>query len=129
MPADRVGLARDFARTHKCTLLLKGAPSIVSGTDGMVLIATTGSSDLATAGMGDQLSGTTGAFLAAGCNAPTAAALGLFYGGRAADLAEKGRGLSPLDVARLLPRALRNPGRKHPPFGFSFITFDQPPRH
>ncbi len=126
---DRVDVARTFALENGCTLLLKGAPSIVATANGHVRISTTGSSDLATAGMGDQLTGTIGGFLASRIEAADAACLGLFFGGRAADLAEKGRSLSPLDVVVRLPRALRNPGRMEPPFGLPFITFDQPPRH
>jgi hydroxyethylthiazole kinase-like uncharacterized protein yjeF len=124
---DRVGVARAFAAEYKCAVLLKGAPSIVAH-QGPLLVGTTGSSDLATAGMGDQLAGAIGAFLAAGVAPGDAAALGLFYGGRAADLAELETALSPMDVSRLLPRAFRSPGRRNAPFRMPFVSFDQPPR-
>jgi NAD(P)H-hydrate repair Nnr-like enzyme with NAD(P)H-hydrate dehydratase domain len=78
--------------------------------------------------MGDQLAGAIGAFLAAGVAPADAAALGLFYGGRAADLAELDTALSPMDVSRLLPRAFRSPGRRNAPFRMPFVSFDQPPR-
>jgi len=97
--------------------------------DAPVLVNTVGSSDLAAAGMGDQLAGVVGALLAAGHDARTGAALGLFYSGRAADLAARGRSLSPLDASDHLHRAFAAPGARRPPLGLPFITFDQPPRH
>jgi hydroxyethylthiazole kinase-like uncharacterized protein yjeF len=125
---DRVAVARASAAEYGCVVLLKGAPSIVAH-QGPLLVGTTGSSDLATAGMGDQLAGAIGAFLAAGVEPADAAALGLFYGGRAADLAELDTALSPMDVSRLLPRAFRSPGRREAPFHLPFVSFDQPARH
>jgi NAD(P)H-hydrate repair Nnr-like enzyme with NAD(P)H-hydrate dehydratase domain len=76
--------------------------------------------------MGDQLSGTAGAFLAAKLAPRDAAALALFFGGRAADLCERGRTLTPEDVSEMLVHAFRSPGRRHAPL--PFITFDQPRR-
>ena len=86
---DPLGTARALAASSRCVVLLKGAPSVVAAPDEPVLVNTVGSSDLAAAGMGDQLAGVIGALLAAGNDARTSAALGLFYSGRAADL---GRG-------------------------------------
>ncbi len=69
-----------------------------------------------------------GAFLAAGLPAREAAALGLFYAGRAADLARRGRSLSPADVSENLHRAFRSPGARACRLGLPFILFDQPAR-
>ena len=120
--------ARELAERLCCTVLLKGAPSIVAAPGEPALISTLHSSDLATAGMGDQLAGTIGAFLAAGAGAREAAGLGMYYGGRAAILAGRGRSLGPRDVSAYLDRALADPGPLSPPLAFPFITFDQPPR-
>ena len=125
---DAVGCANRFAAVSGATVLLKGQPSVVASAQHPLLLTTSGSSDLATAGMGDQLAGAVGAFTAAGAPLRDAAGLALFFGGRAADLADRGVSLSPDDVSDLLPNALRNPGRRMPPFGFGFIQFDQPPR-
>ena len=126
--ADPVGQARELARRTRCHVLLKGQPSIVAELDGMVRINTVGSSDLAAAGMGDTLAGVIGAFLGAGSDPADAAALGLFYGSRAADLCALGRALSPGDVTEMLPSAFADPGLLAPPAGLPFVTFDQPPR-
>ena len=93
-----------------------------------MLVSTVGSSALATAGMGDQLAGVTGAFMAAGAAPREAGALGLFYGARAVDLSRLGRSLSPSDASDLLPAAFRSPGRRYAPRGLPFLVFDQPPR-
>jgi NAD(P)H-hydrate epimerase len=125
---DPVAHARAFATRASCTVLLKGMPSIVAEPDGVVRINTVGSSDLASAGMGDMLAGAVGALMAAGSDPADAAALGLFYSSRAADLRALGRALSPADVAESLPEAFDNPGAMVPPVGLPFVTFDQPAR-
>ncbi|MEX2281893.1 MAG: NAD(P)H-hydrate dehydratase [Gemmatimonadota bacterium] len=125
---DPIGSARGFAQQTNAVVLLKGQPSVVAALGEPVLINTTGSSDVATGGMGDQLAGMIGAFLAAGAPPRAAAALALFYGGRAADLARCGRSLSPQDVTATLHRAFRFPGARRSKLGLPFITFDQPPR-
>jgi ADP-dependent NAD(P)H-hydrate dehydratase / NAD(P)H-hydrate epimerase len=127
--ADPIGAAAALAAGTGCAVLLKGQPSIVAQAGAPLLVNTTGSSDLATAGMGDQLAGAAGAFMAAGAAPRDAAALGLFYGGRAADLAALGRSLLPDDVSEAMALALAWPGRKTPPLRLPFIVFDQPPPH
>ncbi|HEX7120043.1 MAG TPA: NAD(P)H-hydrate dehydratase [Longimicrobiales bacterium] len=126
--AAPVDAARALAGTLGCAVLLKGAPSIVAAPGEPAWIATQHSSDLATAGMGDQLAGAAAAFLAAGAPPAEAAGLALFYCGRAAVLAGRGRSLVPDDVTEHLDRAFADPGPAEPPLGLPFITFDQPPR-
>ena len=126
--ADPVASASRYAAITGTIVLLKGQPSIVANAQHPLLINTTGSSDIATAGMGDQLAGVIGAFAAAGVELRVAAGLGLFLAGRAADLARRGRSLSPDQVSEQLPFALRSPGRRGAPAGLPFIVFDQPQR-
>jgi len=126
--AAPLATARDLANETGCVVLLKGQPSVVAAPGESVLINSVGSSDVAAAGMGDQLAGTIGAFLAAGAPARSAAALGLFYSGRAADIAARGRSLSPMDVAAHLHRAMADPGPAASALELPFVTFDQPPR-
>lgn len=152
--ADPVGVAGQFVREHGCVVVLKGMPSVVAAPGAPVLINTVGSSDLARAGMGDQLAGVIAAMLAAGAAsgaagslardshgvpgaagggpgeslARTAAGLGLFYSGRAADLAARGRSLGPRDLSAYLDRAFADPGPAESPLGLPFITFDQSAR-
>jgi NAD(P)H-hydrate epimerase len=83
---DRIDAARTAAAASGAVVLLKGSPTVVAGPDGRVLIVTSGTSRLATAGTGDVLSGVIGAFLARGVPAWEAAALGAHCHGRAAGL-------------------------------------------
>jgi ADP-dependent NAD(P)H-hydrate dehydratase / NAD(P)H-hydrate epimerase len=125
---DPVAAARAAATRFGCTVLLKGQPSLVASPAAPLLVATTGSSDLATAGMGDHLTGVIAALLAAGAAPRDAAAVGLHFSGRAADLAGYGRSLTPSVASRALRRAIRSPGAAAPPWKLPFVRFDQPPR-
>jgi ADP-dependent NAD(P)H-hydrate dehydratase / NAD(P)H-hydrate epimerase len=124
--ADRVAAARDAARTLGCAVLLKGQPSLIAATDGGLLVNMVATSDVAVAGMGDQLAGVIGGFMAAGVEPMEAAGLGLFYAGRAARLAQRGRSLSPSDVSDTLSAAFADPGPSMSSLRLPFITFDQP---
>lgn len=126
--ADPVAAARAAAARFGCSVLLKGQPSIVASPGQPTLVSTVGSSDVASAGMGDQLAGVTGALLAAGLSAREAGALALFYSGRAADLAWRGRSLGPADVSEAMHAAFDRPGARRSPTGLPFVSFDQPAR-
>ena len=125
--ADTPGAARAAAARFGCVVLLKGTPSLIASPDGALLVGSTGSSDLATAGMGDQLAGVIGAFLAGGHDPAEAAGLALFLCGRAADRVNAGRSLMPRDVSAALPDAMRDPGPARSS-AFPFVLFDQPAR-
>ena len=62
--ADRVGLARRFAKDHGVTLVLKGWRTLVAHPDGSVAVNTTGNPALAKGGSGDILTGIVAAMLA-----------------------------------------------------------------
>jgi ADP-dependent NAD(P)H-hydrate dehydratase / NAD(P)H-hydrate epimerase len=126
--ADPMGRARELAERTGVAVLLKGAPSVVAAPGRPVLVAGLGSSDMATAGMGDQLAAAAATFLAAGCDPVSAGGLALFYGGRAAELAGRGRSLTPGDVAAAFPAAFRDPGPEQSGLALPFILFDQPAR-
>jgi ADP-dependent NAD(P)H-hydrate dehydratase / NAD(P)H-hydrate epimerase len=126
--ADPVGQARKVAEENRLAVLLKGAPSVVAAAGRPTLVSSVGSSDLATAAMGDQLGATAATFLAAGLDPSTAGGLALFYGGRAADLAARGRSLTPHDVAGAFHLALEDPGPDRSPLDLPFFLFDQPAR-
>jgi ADP-dependent NAD(P)H-hydrate dehydratase / NAD(P)H-hydrate epimerase len=126
--ADPAAAARETADAFGCTVLLKGQPSVVASPDSPLLVNSAGSSDTAAAGMGDQLAGAIGALLAAGCDPREAAAVGLFFSSRAADLCGRGRGLGPRDVADALPAAFSRPGSPRSSLGLPFVTFDQEAR-
>lgn len=111
---DPFGAAAEAAARFRCTVLLKGAPSMVAAPGEPTLVNPTGHSGVATGGMGDTLAGVAGALLAVGLPPREAAALALFYAGRAAELAGRGRGLLPRDVAEALPSALLGRGEQPP---------------
>jgi ADP-dependent NAD(P)H-hydrate dehydratase / NAD(P)H-hydrate epimerase len=81
---DRIDAARRLASAGGSVGLLKGSTTTVADAAGEVLVNTTGSVRLATAGTGDVLSGIIGAFLARGVEPRWAAALAAHVHGRAA---------------------------------------------
>lgn len=102
---DRFAAAMDAATATGCTVLLKGATTVVATTSPpermpRMLAITSGTPDLATPGTGDVLSGVIGGLLARGLPAPQAAALGAHLHGRAGAL------LGPACRAGLLAEAV-----------------------
>lgn len=124
--ADPFGAAAEAAERFRCTVLLKGAPSLVAAADRPTLVNVAGHSGLATGGNGDVLSGVIGAFLARGMDPADAAGAGLYFAGRAAEIAGRGRGLIPRDVADALPDALLEDAAESA-LGLPGIVLDLPP--
>ena len=85
---NRMEVAIDFAKEHKCTLVLKGAGTLVTDGD-RVFVNKSGSSALAKAGSGDVLAGLIGAFSAFIEDSSIASALAVFFHGRAGDMLAK----------------------------------------
>lgn len=81
--ADPVAAARDAAAKWGQTVVLKGTKTVIATADGSVTTVEMPLS-LATAGSGDVLCGSMGAFLAQGLSGPDAASLAAFVGSRAA---------------------------------------------
>jgi NAD(P)H-hydrate epimerase len=105
----RATAAAEAAMRWGQTVVLKGAVSLVATPQGEILRSEVATPALATAGSGDVLAGCIGAFLAAGCDATTAAGCGVAVHGAAGMLAEQriGRaGVMARDVAALLPEAM-----------------------
>ncbi len=106
--ADRLALARDFARAHRSIVVLKGAGTVVAHPDGRAAINSTGNPGMSTGGMGDVLTGVVGALLAQRMEAGAAAELAVYLHGAAGDRLTKVVGHSGLlasEVARELPAA------------------------
>ena len=123
-PADiearRLEHARRAATMLGACVLLKGSTTVVAPPDGLdpVLVNTTGTPWLATAGTGDVLAGLAGALLAQGLLPPQAAICAAYLHGLAARLAAAGSGgdadglagtapIGSSDVVSALPRAFR----------------------
>jgi NAD(P)H-hydrate epimerase len=122
--ADPFAAASQLAERYRCAALLKGAPSLVAAAGEPTLVSVSGHSGIATGGMGDTLSGITGALLARCRDPHTAAGLGLWYSGRAAEIAGRGRGLIPRDVSDAVPDALLESPSGESELGIAGITLD-----
>ncbi len=85
--ADRVGAAVKLARIFGSLVVLKGAGSICAAPDGSWHINTSGNPGMASAGMGDVLTGIIAALLAQGAGPKTALLAGVYLHGAAADRA------------------------------------------
>ena len=83
--ADRILSAQRIAARHQCTVVLKGAGTVVAELDGTWSINASGGPLLSVAGTGDVLAGVIGGLLAQGMPAPQAARLGVWLHGAAAD--------------------------------------------
>ena len=102
--AHRLDTARDFATTHRLTVVLKGHRSIVATPDGRVSINLTGNPGMATAGTGDVLTGVVAAWAAQLLDTDVAARLAVYLHGLAGDLAEADEGEVGLVAGDLVDR-------------------------
>jgi NAD(P)H-hydrate epimerase len=102
---DRLGFARRLAAESSAVVVLKGARTIIAVPDGTAYVNPTANASLGTAGSGDVLAGTIGAFLGQGLDARNAACVGVFVHGAAADEAARVLGSGNL-IATDLPDAI-----------------------
>lgn len=102
----RLEAAARGADRFGCTLLLKGADTIVQAPGSPPVVCDLGPPSLATAGSGDVLTGVIAAFLAKGLDAPTAAAAAAVAHGVAAASVPHQAGLVASDIVAALPTAL-----------------------
>ncbi len=102
--SERIVHARALAAATGAIVVLKGARTIVAAPDGQAFINPIACSSLATAGSGDVLTGVTGALLARGVEALTAAQVAVYLHGAAGEALapELGDGV----MAGDLPRAI-----------------------
>ncbi|MBL8459429.1 MAG: NAD(P)H-hydrate dehydratase [Zoogloea sp.] len=84
--ADRIGAACALARRYRAWVVLKGCGSIIAGPDERWCINTSGNPAMATAGMGDVLTGIICALLARGWPPREALLGGVHLHGAAADM-------------------------------------------
>jgi hydroxyethylthiazole kinase-like uncharacterized protein yjeF len=106
--SDRVKAARLLAQNLNAHAVLKGNGSIVVARDGHWFINRSGNAGMASAGMGDVLSGLLGALLAQGYSGETALALGTHLHGAAGDaLARAGVGPVGMTATEVIDAARR----------------------
>ncbi len=82
---DRLAAARKLASTFNADVVLKGNGSIIAARDGHWFVNTSGNPGMASAGMGDVLSGILVSLLGQGLTGEAALALGVHLHGCAAD--------------------------------------------
>ena len=113
---DKVGAARDFARAHRCTLVLKGRGTVTASPEGWVWINGTGGPGMAKGGSGDVLSGMIAALWGQkhlngpDVNRSELAALAVWYHGAAGDRCAQRLGeyaMLPTDLIEALPEILK----------------------
>ena len=107
---DRERIAKDFAQRHRAIVVLKGFRTLVANVDGECYVNDTGNPGMATAGVGDVLSGVIAGLLAQDLAPFDAARLGVYVHGLAGDLAAQGRGAVGLiasDLLDTIPRAIQ----------------------
>jgi len=106
--ADRLAAAQALAKRYNPHAVLKGNGSVIVARDGHLFINATGNPGMASAGMGDVLSGILGALLAQRLSGESALVLGVHLHGAAADeLAASGTGPLGLTASELTDAARR----------------------
>jgi NAD(P)H-hydrate epimerase len=107
--ANRVEVARNFAREHELIVVLKGHRTLIAAPDGTVWVNPTGNPGMATGGTGDILTGIVAGLMAQHPeHALEAAALAVYLHGLAGDLACEAVGENSLvatDLLKFLPAA------------------------
>ncbi len=107
--ANRLEVARKFAREHELIVVLKGHRTLIAAPDSTVWVNPTGNPGMATGGTGDVLTGMVSGLIAQHPqHALEAAALAVYLHGLAGDLAVEslgGNSLVATDLIRFLPQA------------------------
>jgi NAD(P)H-hydrate epimerase len=107
--ANRLEVARNFAREHELIVVLKGHRTLIAAPDGTVWVNPTGNPGMATGGTGDVLTGMIAGLIAQHPqHALEATALAVYLHGLAGDLVGESVGENSLvatDLLRFLPQA------------------------
>lgn len=108
---DRLNASRELCASQQAVVVLKGGQTLITTPEGQSYFNPTGNSGLAKGGSGDVLTGLVSGLLAQGIGGVSAACLGVFLHGLAADIALKkmsSRAMLPSDVIEALgPAFLR----------------------
>ena len=104
---QRINLAKEFCIEHNCSLVLKGAFSLISFHDGSQVFNNSGTVYMATGGSGDVLTGMLTSFLGQGYSMKNAAICAVFHHGDAGELAGKKlrRGTLASDIVENIPQS------------------------
>jgi ADP-dependent NAD(P)H-hydrate dehydratase / NAD(P)H-hydrate epimerase len=109
-PVALVQAVREKAADYRCTILLKGNPTVVAGPDGSCWILPYGNSALAKAGSGDVLSGIIVSLIAQGASCTNAAILGAYIHGESGVVLSERMGeysVLPSDIAGAIAEVMK----------------------
>ncbi|MBE0609941.1 MAG: NAD(P)H-hydrate dehydratase, partial [Dehalococcoidia bacterium] len=109
--ARRLEIAKEAAAKYGCTVVLKGAHSVIAAPGGGACLSPFANPLLATAGSGDVLSGMIGAYLAQGMGPFEAACMGVYLHGAAGEALKDEYGEAGLlagEIAGRLPRVVKD---------------------
>lgn len=100
---DRINIAKNYAKDNRCVLVLKGYNTVI--TDGnKVYVNNTGSSKMATGGMGDCLTGIITSLIGQGYSKLNACLLGVYLHGKCGDIvAEDKYSVLATDIIKKIP--------------------------
>lgn len=109
---QRMEKARKFASKYGCTIILKGANTLITFPDGKQVFNSSGTPYMATGGSGDVLTGMLTSFLGQGYGIQEAAICGVFHHGHAGELAGQKQKRSTIasDLIAAIPESFRNFG-------------------
>ena len=96
---------------HNVIVVLKGAHTCITLTDGIAYFNSTGNPGMAKGGSGDALTGMITAFLSQNYKPEHAALLGVYLHGSAGDIAAKKKGIYSMicsDLIESIPKAFKN---------------------
>ena len=113
---NRITAASDFARKYNCTLVLKGANTVIAGKNGGIYINPTGNPGMSKGGSGDILAGMTASYCAQcspckqGADPVSSACIAVYLHGLAGDIAARrysGAGMLPSDMLNIIAEIQR----------------------
>jgi len=101
---DQKNIARNFAKEHKITIVLKSCNTIVASSNGKIYYNLTGNPGMATAGTGDVLTGIIASFIGQKIEQYDACRLGVYVHSLAADYGKKISGEVGLTAGQILAK-------------------------
>jgi NAD(P)H-hydrate epimerase len=105
--ADRINAAINISQRYGACVILKGSGTVVANTNGEVFVCPYGYSGMATAGMGDVLTGIVASLMAQGLSAVDAANTAVVWHSVAAENCHKGNCLIASDVITQLSNEIQ----------------------
>jgi ADP-dependent NAD(P)H-hydrate dehydratase / NAD(P)H-hydrate epimerase len=108
--SNRIAAAEKAVEKYGCTVVLKGAHSVIATCDRKVYVIPTGNPGMATAGAGDVLTGIIGGLIVQGMKPHEAAITGTYIHGAAGDIAAARLGQDGLiasDIMESVPEAMK----------------------